>query len=797
MNGMPGPTADPEIDALPESGSGWRRKLTGPIAAGVVLALFYALMLGSVRHKSLTQDEPGHVVAGYLYWKLNDYRVDPENGNLPQRWMALPFLFSHEDFSPAGQPCDSALLGDAWLNRQGYDTDSMIFRGRAVCALIAVALGAVVWLWSRRLFGDLGGITSLLLYVLNPAVLANGPLMTSDMSAALFFTLSIWRIWATLEKITIANVAGSILAVAGLFLSKMSAALVLPVALLLVVARIADGRPLPLGRVRVLLKRTRQLLAIAGVTLVHVVGVVLLVWCCFGFRFRALSSNLPGEGQFQGPWQWVLGQPNHYDLLGKLALTPTQSESAKEILKSTKATDPEWSYQALDALKRIGAEVLTPSQAATLSQMLTESPREFIPRLINWTRQYHLLPEAYLYGWAHVWHVTKMGGTLAFLNGELRTTGWRIFFPFVFLVKTPLALFGVAMIAMAGIWLRRRPRRDWLRREFWAAAWQSGYASLPLWIFFGLYWGVAVSSHINIGHRHLLPIYPAMIVLCGAAGRWFDPQNRSDTVPRFIRRRIQVMLVVLLAILGVETAARYPNYLAYFNGIVRPSDAYRHVVDSSLDWGQDLPAVAAYLRKHPAEKTYLAYFGAGRPSLYGINARLIGGDPGVDLKSTHPFYFFPEEAAPRIPEFLVQHSDYDPKVFFRAQVAGRQGRLLIHRGEVNRLTGGTYFISASALQPIYRRAGTEWSNPHEQDYQRLRARMQPWLGDDYRAKNAAMASASLEEWNATFDSYLDFRFARLTAFLRKREPDDQINYSILVYRLTDADVARALDGPSP
>jgi hypothetical protein len=39
------------------------------------------------------------------------------------------------------------------------------------------------------------------------------------------------------------------------------------------------------------------------------------------------------------------------------------------------------------------------------------------------------------------------------------------------------------------------------------------------------------------------------------------------------------------------------------------------------------------------------------------------------------------------------------------------------------------------------------------------------------------------------------RFARLTSYLRGREPDDEIGYSILVYRLTDADLAEALDGP--
>jgi hypothetical protein len=49
----------------------------------------------------------------------------------------------------------------------------------------------------------------------------------------------------------------------------------------------------------------------------------------------------------------------------------------------------------------------------------------------------------------------------------------------------------------------------------------------------------------------------------------------------------------------------------------------------------------------------------------------------------------------------------------------------------------------------------------------------------------------------TLKYYEMCRFARLTAYLRQREPDDNVNYSILVYRLTEADLARALDGPPP
>jgi hypothetical protein len=68
---------------LPVPGGRWLRRLTGPVAAGVTLVLLWIVMLASLRNKSLTYDELGNVTSGYTYWRFNDYRLDPENGNLP------------------------------------------------------------------------------------------------------------------------------------------------------------------------------------------------------------------------------------------------------------------------------------------------------------------------------------------------------------------------------------------------------------------------------------------------------------------------------------------------------------------------------------------------------------------------------------------------------------------------------------------------------------------------------------------------------------------------------------------
>src|SRR5205823_2738475 len=117
----------------------------------------------------------------------------------------------------------------------------------------------------------------------------------------------------------------------------------------------------------------------------------------------------------------------------------------------------------------------------------------------------------------------------------------------------------------------------------WALAprsrrWRLCYRLVPLAILLAIYWGFAIGSHLNIGHRHILITYPIIYILAGATALGF--------------RRIWLTAAVV-AVLGWHAAisiAFRPDYLAYFNPLLGgPTRAYEHLIDSSLDWGQDLP----------------------------------------------------------------------------------------------------------------------------------------------------------------------------------------------------------------
>ena len=102
--------------------------------------------------KSNTFDEPLHITCGYSYWTLNDYRLHPDNGILPQRLFALPLLTLHPRF-----PKDPAawLASDKWSIAHQFffecsnDADQLLRRARCMAAIVSVGLGLLVYtFWS-------------------------------------------------------------------------------------------------------------------------------------------------------------------------------------------------------------------------------------------------------------------------------------------------------------------------------------------------------------------------------------------------------------------------------------------------------------------------------------------------------------------------------------------------------------------------------------------------------------------------------------------------------------------------
>lgn len=223
--------------------------------------------------KSNTYDKIVYVTDGFSHWKYNDYRLNLAQGNLPQRWFALPLLTLDLKFpiaESAWRASDDWTVGDKFFFHSGNDLEKLLWLARCMNALLSAGLGLLVYGWSRRLFGPGGGMISLLAYAADPTVLANASLATSDLPTAAFFTASIACLWKMFHKLSPGSFTCNWLALAGLFLCKMSACLIVPMGLALLTLRLAKRCPMTIGRKGGVVIENR--LAQAGV----LVGVLML-----------------------------------------------------------------------------------------------------------------------------------------------------------------------------------------------------------------------------------------------------------------------------------------------------------------------------------------------------------------------------------------------------------------------------------------------------------------------------------------------------------------------------------------
>ena len=130
----------------------------------------------------------------------------------------------------------------------------------------------------------------------------------------------------------------------------------------------------------------------------------------------------------------------------------------------------------------------------------------------------------------------------------------------------------------------------------------------------------AIATNLNLGVRHVLPLYPFLFVALGI-GVW-------RMMCRWAPLGGLLALALLLGLV-VESAMAWPNYIAFFN---TPSGGSRGGVkllsDSNLDWGQDLPLLRDWQEENPTRKLYLCYFGTADPRFYKLDfTNLPGGWP--------------------------------------------------------------------------------------------------------------------------------------------------------------------------
>ena len=209
-----------------------------------------------------------------------------------------------------------------------------------------------------------------------------------------------------------------------------------------------------------------------------------------------------------------------------------------------------------------------------------ESVESLPARVTAAISQTPVLPESYVLGMADV----IAGGTRnCWIFGRVYTTGKWFYFPIAFLTKTSIALLLLLPLGLLYLFFNRKKWREGV------------FLLVPAIIFFIF----AASSNFAIGVRHILPIYPLLIILASAGAIWLC---RKFNIFRYA-------LAALFVFNAIATVQAAPNYLAYANDLWGGyENTHRIFADSNTDTGQSMKLVSEYLAREGVKDCWISTF---------------------------------------------------------------------------------------------------------------------------------------------------------------------------------------------
>lgn len=597
-------------DSTPSDNGYYPAFLFTVLVFSVALACFHThLVLAAASTITVTFDETAHVGAGVTFWKYKDFRLNPENGVLPQLIAGAGIMWGRPGVQytvPTFQQ-QAWLYSDCWsigfqlLHGSGNNLAHILHDGRRgiavrssafthllrwcccsccscrcciifspamlfssfcpqICSGVAVFATGIIAFFAFVSISPSRGATSFaasaisafaacVLCALDPSLIAHGGLMTSDTVLTLFWLVSPVLLWHAIvtaaspikpetSKQMNCTSRPSITRRAASFLLIISYLVITGAVTGLLVASKHSGvliAPVLIAFLFLLIRfYARELgilaafaFALRALAALFIVTCAALVtfWGCYFFRFSAFADGEVGHSE-----QW-------------LAL-----------------------WKNVDYLPGDG----------------------LVKQVLLLLRRFDALPQAFQYGFAYAYKSAQARN--AFLIGAHSAGGWKSFFPIAVALKTPAA--ALAMLALSTLLLLARVV---FRLRISPKALTSGIVRPSLFpaliVPFLLYWAVAIHTNLNIGHRHMLPSYPPMFIFSSYC--LFLPLVAPPGPPlvRFCVRAVALCLAAAcLAALVWEVRPHLLAPIPFFNVFVGgPSNGYKYLVDSSLDWGQDLP----------------------------------------------------------------------------------------------------------------------------------------------------------------------------------------------------------------
>ncbi|MCM8767060.1 MAG: glycosyltransferase family 39 protein [Candidatus Omnitrophica bacterium] len=478
----------------------------------IILFLFLSFFVREIfvsLEKSITCDETVHIPAGYFYVKKGDFFINFEHPPfsktisgiflLPQKIISFPENIYKE------------LRKNEWnfglfffhLNRQNID--DIVFWARFPMILIGILLGFYIYLWTKKLYGEIAGMFSLFLFSFCPNFLAHSCLVTTDVPFTTFFIISLYFLWKFFET---ENIKGLI--ISGIFFglsisTKFTGIVIMPLIFLILII---------LETKRYSKERLKRLISLFLLSYILIPLVILV-----------LTYRIYGFTNF---------------LLG-------------------------------------------------LRQIIFEATER---------------------------------GHRSFLNGKFSNYGWRYYFIFAFLYKTPIP---VIIFFIISVLIHTKIEK------------KEVYLILPAIIYFIF----SSLSKKQIGIRYILPFYALIYIYCGRLIYY----QKKIKINQIFKNIIFILFFLWYIFSSIKI---HPHYLAYFNEIAGgPNNGWKHLIDSNIDWGQDLKELKKYLKKEGNPEIMLNYFGSILPEVYGIIYEPVFSHLLLSLNIPPQYYYlnsqFPEK----------------------------------------------------------------------------------------------------------------------------------------------------------
>lgn len=204
------------------------------ISVTLILAVMAGLMFFSSKGDSNIVDEVAHIPSGFSYITRGDYRLNPEHPPLIKDLAAVPLVMIGAKFPYVYWEANNPVVNNQWetgwrfLYQMGNNPDQMNILARIPVMLLSLLFGYLVFLWSKKLYGNKAGVLALTLYAFNTAVIAHSRFVTTDLGVSLMFFINMFALYYYIQKPSLKRLIGTGLTFGLVLITKFSAAVCIP-----------------------------------------------------------------------------------------------------------------------------------------------------------------------------------------------------------------------------------------------------------------------------------------------------------------------------------------------------------------------------------------------------------------------------------------------------------------------------------------------------------------------------------------------------------------------------------------